>query len=232
MEFKNRAYVLVSEREKTPEYLNSMYSRIDAVFENHDENCSLYDLTEEELHELMNCTEQLCLSLKAIQNDRDEMEGDIQAQMERHKQSDFPIRIQVTEKDLRVLMPPTTPRKGTKKVVMANYLKEEFYYFHLNNPDIDLTKLFHPPVVVVVKRKCTPKTRKQLQDNDNYEVGRFINVIMSELDISDNPYNVTFGQSYTTLSIDTDNRFGIEIVVFEQRRFAEYMDEFKFRLSD
>ena len=226
----NTAYQLVWKDMKNNRYLlgneKHVYELLKSI-----ENTDVTDTSINTYHELLNRSEKQCLILRAILFDYENEHEDSIVPEKEYGLAKYPVQIQADEHELRVFMPYTFPRKGTTAVVMANYLRDAFYRYRLSNPDVDLLRKFKPPVVAIVKRKCNAKTAKRLQDNDNYEVSRYINVIMSEIAGNDSPVHMTFGQVYSTLSIEDDaNLFGIEIVIFEEKDFEKHLDEFKYRL--
>lgn len=229
---KNRAFSLVYKEQKTLKYLVNKNMHISNVMVRLKDS-DIMDIPAATLNEMLNCAESMALSLRAILYERDSQDDDSSSIECKYGLPSFPVRITANERELRVFMPYTFPRKGTSAVVLANYLKDEFWRYRKANPGCDLTQLITPPYVAMVKRKCNRKTAKRLQDNDNYEISRYINVIMSEIGGTDNNLCMTFGQCYSTLSIvDDADLFGIEIVVFSECDFVNYIDEFRYRLSD
>ena len=230
MKPKNTAYQLVWKDMKNNRYLYGNEKHVHELLKSI-EDTDVSETSIDTYHELLNRTEKQCLILRAILFDHENEHDDYPGLEKEYGLGEYPVEIHTGENELRVFMPYSFARKGTTAVVTANYLRDAFYRYRIRNPEIDLLRMFSPPVVAVVKRKCTAKTAKRLQDNDNYEISRYINVIMSEIAGNDSPIHMTFGQVYSTLSIEDDvDLFGIEIVVFEEKDFEKHLNEFKCRL--
>lgn len=189
------------------------------------QNSDSKDYLNSMLHAL-NAAEAACLSMNAIIHEKYSSDGTISELKREYGLPDMPVHIILDGHALRIFMPYTFPRGSSKAVVLANYLSNEFYSFKKNNPEINLTTMFTPPIIAVVKRKCKASTARRLQDNDNYEISRFINVIASEIGGTDKNTSMLFAQTYSTLGIEDDeDKFGIEILVCEKKEFHSFVDE-------
>lgn len=223
---RNKAFLSVGREQKTVNYiesrLNKSLSFVNEAKKAHNSDDEYLNFL---LHAL-NAAEAACLSMNAIIHERYSADGTVSELKSEYGLADMPVHISLEEHALRVFMPYTFPRGSSKAVVLANYLSNEFYSFKRSHPEINLTTVFTPPIIAIVKRKCKASTARRLQDNDNYEISRFINVIASEIGGTDNNTSLLFAQTYSTLSIeDNEDKFGIEILVCEKKEFPSFVEE-------